>query len=285
MKNNILVLGATGMLGHVVYSYLLNVFPENVWGTSRKEKSNFFMLDTNTLDTDFNSIINRIKKINYVINCIGLLNSGDSRNFSKVNTKFPQNLASLCEKLNFKLIHVSTDAVFSENVGRVTEADAPKPISEYGKSKLDGEPKFNSSLSIRTSLIGFDPIEHKGLLEWILKAKDPISGFTNQLWSGCTTLQFAKLCESIMVNNDFSTLRELSPVLHFFPLGPITKYELLKIILTYCKIDTNLKKETSNTINRVLYSRFDYFLNEKYTSNIKIALHELILFEKSSKSL
>ena len=150
---------------------------------------------------------------------------------SFTNSEFPQKLAELSKKYVFKLIQVSSDAVFSSIYGEATEQNKTNPENEYGKSKLKGEPKSMSVLSIRTSLLGFDPLKRKGLLEWASNSINNIHGYTNHTWSGCTTLQFAKLCEFLIKNDNFDTYRKNSPILHFAPLGPTTKYEILSDFL------------------------------------------------------
>lgn len=279
MRNNILILGADGMLGHTVYSYLHLKFPHKTFGTARNN-SKFLLLNADALEKDFEVINKKIGKIDFALNCIGILRDGNKKTMFSINSEFPQKLAQLSEKYNFRLIHVSSDAVYPPTSGKVTENDVANPKDDYGKSKLMGEPISNNSISIRTSLIGIDSVKHKGLLEWAIKTKKPISGFINQTWSGSTTLQFAKLCKDIIQNNDFPKLRKQFFVFHFSPLGPITKYELLKQILTSYKKNTKIMKDTANPVNRSLSSNFAYFTDKKYTNNVSKALNELILFEK-----
>jgi len=283
MKNNILILGATGMLGHVVYAYLAKVFPKNVWGTTRKKRGNsdFFVLNVSTLENNLCDIIKKIGKLNYVINCIGVFKNTTAEELLLVNATFPKKLTKLALENNFKIIHVSSDAVFPPNSGEINELDVPRPIDDYGKSKLKGEIDSRNLISIRTSIVGLDPIEHKGLLEWITHTTSPVPGYTNQLWAGCTSLQFAKLCEDIIVNNKFDTFRELSPVFHFTPIGPIIKYQIINDFVKISKINKSVQKQKCTPISRLLKSLyFDYLSNKKYTNDIKKALEELIIFEE-----
>lgn len=284
MEKNILILGSEGMLGNTVYLYLTKTFAGSIFGTSRKKTNSkgFYYLEVKSVEKDFNQIIKKICHIEYVINCIGVLKNSSLDELFFVNTDFPKKLSKLSKKYNFKLIHVSTDAVFSENAGTVTESDIPNPSDQYGESKLLGEPNSSNSISFRTSIIGFHPSGNRGILEWVLNNKSKsIPGYANQKWSGCTTLQFAKLCEDIIVNNKFSTLREISPVFHFVPIGPITKYELINEFLKASHLKKSPQKKEGNVISRTLQSLyFDYSENKKYTNNIKRALEELIAFEK-----
>ncbi len=275
------------MLGHTVYRYLSRKFENRVFAAERTNGNDpkIFILQAENIEENFNPIIQNTTDIEYVINCIGALRKNENDMFY-INGEFPQKLSLLCEKHKIKLIHVSTDAVFSPLSGSVTEKDTPNPEDNYGKSKLMGEPKENNCITIRTSFIGFDAKKHKGLLEWVLSKKNQtINGYVNQNWSGCTTLQFARLCEDIIVNKKFLALRELSAVFHFVPLGPTTKYEIINEFLEILNLKINLLKKKGVLINRKLASVYlDSMYTKKYYNNIKNALEELIVFE-SEKTL
>jgi len=283
MKNNILVLGATGMLGHTVYAYLTKAFPGTVWGTGRETSSfsNFLTLKASTLEKDLKVILKKVDHIDYVINCVAVLDSKGKKQLFLVNAEFPRRLSELALQNNFKLIHISTDAVFPPNSGEVNELSSPAPIDDYGKSKLGGEIDSSCLISVRTSLLGLDPLKHRGLLEMIVSAPNPIPGFTNQIWTGCTTLQFAKLCEEIIVNNKFDGFRQLSPVLHFAPLGPVTKYQIINTFAQLMRPRKTVQKKLGSPVNRILKSvYFAYFSDKKYTNDAKLALNDLVKFEK-----
>lgn len=283
-KRIILILGADGMVGHTVYSYLHLRFPNTIFGTARKN-SKFFILNADNFKNNLKSINEIIGDIDYVINCIGILKNGDKKKMFFINSEFPQKLAQLSQKYKFRLIHVSSDAVFSSMSGKVTEQSKTSPEDEYGKGKLKGEPKSKNALSIRTSFLGFDPLEHKGLLEWVLNSNGKIQGYTNQFWSGCTTLQFAKFCEFLIESSNFDDFRKKSSFLHFAPLGPITKYEILSEFMKLSNKKKEIKKSNSDImINRFLSSMyFDNGFIKNYTTNLRGALSELIKFEKSNK--
>ena len=114
------------------------------------------------------------------------------------NTILLYNLSVLSEKYDFKVIHISTDAVFAKNSGKSIETDIPLPEDIYGMTKYLGEISHKNVMNIRTSLIGLSPFKKSGLIEFALNSTGRISGYTNQKWSGCTNLQFAKLCEHII---------------------------------------------------------------------------------------
>lgn len=285
---SILVLGAEGMLGRGVYMYLKNLYPNSTWGTHREVRKPYSALlkfDVYNSEDDLSLILKKMRKIDYIINCIGILKKYDSvENLIYVNAFFPHKLASLAEKYHFKLIHVSSDAVFPENAGAVTENTISSPTDLYGTSKLLGEPFSQNALTFRTSIIGFDPLKHKGLLEWAsMSTNHLLKGYTNQRWTGCTVVQYAQLCHRIISQNRFANFRKRSAVFHFAPLGPISKYDILNAYLAVAKPKEKdiLKTAKGKKITRYLTSEyFDPNDLRKYTGDILKALKELIKFEK-----
>lgn len=278
----ILVFGAQGMLGHTVYNFLKNAYPSTTWGTVRKRKNNnkhLLHFDAYELK-NLEIIFEKLKKIDYIINCIGILqNNTNSGEMGFINGIFPHKLALLAEKYNSKLIHISTDAVFSKLAGNINEDVRPSPENIYGKTKLQGEPSSPNAISIRTSILGYDPNKHKGFLEFILHDKN-IKGFSNQLWSGCTTLQFAKLCELIINHNTFQNIRDHSHVFHFSPIRKTTKHDIIKTFLQLNKNKKRIKKITNKTTTRVLASKYQGLLfADQFQNDLKTALQDLILFE------
>jgi len=282
---NILVLGATGMLGRTVYQYLSREFPKNTWGTDRTSQG-FFKLEASAPQSYFLSIQKKLGQIDYVINCIGLLKNIPQKiekDYEIINSLFPKKLAKLAEKYHFKIIHVSTDAVYSPLSGRVCEKDMPAPIGMYEESKYAGEIESKIVLNVRTSLLGLDPVNKKGLLEWALKNWDnSINGYYNQIWTGCTTLQFAEFCKNIIAQNTFEVLNQNSSVYHFAPLQS-SKYDIIKTLLSLSDKPFMIKKTKGPQITRTLYSAYSsIFCLHKYSNNLKTALKEIIKFDKRS---
>ena len=283
----ILVLGAHGMLGHTIYRYLYSRYPQSTWGTVKRNDGELMLFEFNahSLKT-LEGISKNIGKVDYIINCIGILqNNEDKKEMKYINAQFPQKLALSLNSNNAKLIHVSTDAVFAPNESNLTEESKPSPADYYGTTKLQGEPLSTSAISIRTSLIGFDPYGHKGLLEWALQpSKFPLNGYSNQLWSGCTTLQFATLCEQIITNNFFQKMRLASPVFHFAPFIEISKHDIIATILTLMKNKNTVTKKLAEPISRSLKTKYPHLLFLNHMENtLKSALQNLISFEKLVK--
>lgn len=279
MKKNkkILVIGARGMLGQTVYKYLKLIYP-NTYGTHHSVQKGLFLLNASNLQKNFKKIIKETKDLDFIINCIGILPSAvNKREMSLVNSLFPKRLAYLAQKNESNVIHISTDAVFPYNSGFVYENTLPKPDSLYGKSKLKGEINNKNLLNIRTSIIGLDPISHKGLLEWVKLTKN-INGYINQKWSGCTTLQFAKLCEYLINADNFTRVRTKSPIIHYVPLGPVSKYDLIKTFLNVSKENRKLNKiKNETTIDRALKSIYNILPGE---NDLETVLFELVQFFK-----
>lgn len=286
MSIQVVVLGAQGMVGRALFAYLKLHFPNSVFGTVRNKsetKRNLFFFRAETAQKDFNYIQKKIKKIDFVINCIGIIEQDElMKKFTYTNFLFPHNLLELSKKHNFKIIHVSSDAVFSSLVGKVDETASPFPETNYGASKLLGELRAPNALTIRTSVIGLDPIKHKGVLEWAKRQKQKrLPGFTNQIWTGCTTFQFATLCSHIIQNNRFSEFSKRSSIYHFAPIGPVTKYRIIKEFLQLIHSSNVVEKSSGEKITRALTSRYldSQHLN-KYTRSLPQALKELLEFEK-----
>jgi dTDP-4-dehydrorhamnose reductase len=284
----VVVLGAKGMVGREVFKYLSQASEINVYGTTRKKNNqadNLLFFDAISGEKDFIKIFTKIKRIDYIINCIGILNETNSiSELIYSNSLFPHLLEEISVKHKSKLIHISTDAVFAPLSGAVTELTLPSPIDNYGMSKKLGETTYENALTIRSSFIGLDPLNHRGLLEKILQSKDSFAGYTNQLWTGCTTLQFAQFCKYLMTTNAFTKIRKQTNIIHFAPLGPISKYTLVKTFSSVAKPRLVIKREKGEKRKRILISNyFDLLKMNQYTSNIEESIESLLNFEKSNE--
>lgn len=286
MNKNILILGSDGMVGRTIFLSLQSIYPGHVWGTTRNKKNiakQKLFLAAETHQKDLTIILRRLKKIDYVINCIALLNPSLSlKDAIYTNAFFPHLLEEEAEKNNFRLIHLSTDAVFSPDCGEVTEVSPPSPTDPYGMTKLLGETSSNNALTFRSSFLGFDPEKQKGLLENIRSAKGPVYGYTNQIWTGCTALQIAELCKAIIIDDAFITLRKKNNIYHFAPLGPISKYSLIKSFLITINAKKMLKKTKNKKKKRILKTIYAQPLfMHTYAANIEQAFQDLLIFENT----
>lgn len=279
-KKKILILGSTGMLGRMI-SYVFSQNPTFfVIQTSRESGDYTFSIKASR--KDLNEILNKNQDISFIINCIGETQSKNKKILEKVNGWFPNELSVFAESNKIPVIHISTDGVFGIYQKNVTEKTKPTPSDEYGKSKLAGEINSSYVLNIRTSLLGFSPDKKTGLLEFILQSKNKsINGFINQSWTGATVLQVARLCEWVVSENKFYTIRKKTHIIHFVPLGPITKYTIIKEFVEIKKLPIQIIKAQGQLITRSLVSHLRLIYPEKiYTRSLRTALKKLILIEQ-----
>jgi len=280
MKNRsrqVLVLGATGMLGRTVYQYLLK-HKKNIQGTSRDPKNKNLIYLNFKKSADLENLFKN-KSFSFVINCVGALRGSSNKKLELLNIIFPKALLILSSKYNFKITNISTDAVFSSTAGDVYEQSTPNPDDLYGKSKLKGELSKNT-INIRTSILGFDPIEHKGFLEFMLRNKSKrISGFIDKKWSGSTTLQLAKFIKWLITGSNFLNLLEKKNIIHFAPLGPVTRYKILKTfskLINYVKIIKSNGPKQTRILKTIYTNEMEL---KKHTKSLGKALKELIEYD------
>ena len=258
----ILILGATGMLGYSLFSNLQECESLDVFGSARKieGKEHFFKkyLSSLVFDVDVNSnsqLEQAIKTVNpdVVINCIGLIKQHSVAKQHveaiEVNSLLPHRIARLCSRNNAKMIHFSTDCVFSGTDGYYSEESLPDSTDIYGKSKYLGEVCYEPHLTLRTSIIGHELSSSVSLVDWFLSQKNQVNGYSKAVFSGLPTSYIAKvLVESILAAPEISGLYHLS-------VASIDKFTLLKQIAERYnkKIAINESKEL--VIDRSLNSQ------------------------------
>lgn len=243
---NILILAANGMAGHVISSKLEQNKNFNILKTSRDERlntrQNIVNLDLKNFDK-LNQLIERFKP-SYVINCAGILvkaSSEDPCEAILINSYLPNYLDKLSKLNNFKLIHISTDCVFSGKKGQYIESDNTDAQDSYGRTKALGEINNTHNLTIRTSIIGPELKNNgTGLLHWFLNQSGTIKGFTNAIWSGVTTLELAKFINSIIKNElgkPDQSKKSISGLFHLTNNKKINKYQLLDVFKNIFKTE------------------------------------------------
>ena len=236
----ILILGASGMAGHVIYTHLKKQNKYLLFGTSN---STFFSNEIIKLDIfirkELDVIINDIKP-DIVINCIGMLIKDSIKNPDKTiyaNSFFPHFLSRLSSEKDFKLIHISTDCVFSGKKGNYNEKSNKDSTDIYGISKALGEIIDDKNLTIRTSIIGPEIKNNgEGLFHWLLNQEKHIYGYKSNIWSGVTTLELAKFIDSIIDSN-------IQGLVHLTNNTPISKYDFLEIINKIHKLNLIISDE------------------------------------------
>lgn len=224
-----LVLGAGGMAGHMITSYLLEQ-GEYVDGIARRqlEYCNTLILDVTELEQLEEIIINN--KYDYVINCVGILNNDAEQHIDKaiiINSYLPHFLVKVTESLDTRVIHLSTDCVFSGKRGKYTEIDIPDGETIYDRTKALGEIKDNKNLTFRNSIIGPDVNSNGiGLFNWFMHQKGEIGGFEKSIWTGVTTLTLARAIHK-------ASYSKLTGLYNLVNNEVINKYELLCLFKKY----------------------------------------------------
>lgn len=228
-----LVLGASGMAGHVISIYLKEN-GHDVVGYCRRTVSfiEFIKGDAKNVQR----LKNVIETGNYdvIVNAIGVLNQfaeSDKESAAFLNGYLPHLLAKLTENMNTRIIHMSTDCVFSGRNAPYTENSFRDGESFYDRSKALGELNDEKNLTLRNSIVGPDINENGiGLLNWFMKQEGEINGYTNAMWTGMTTLQLAKTIEA-------AALTGAHGLVNMVYKENISKYELLKLFNRYIRHD------------------------------------------------
>lgn len=279
----IVILGATGMLGSMVYGLLKDHAGFNVTGTARKKVCDFIYLDATKSPDELRA---KLDGSDYVINCIGITkpychddNMTEVRNAITVNALFPHKLDEIAQSSNFKVIQIATDCVYSGKTGKYNEDSSHDPLDVYGKTKSLGEVRSSSYLNIRSSIIGPERYNKVFLLEWFLKQPKGavLNGFSNHFWNGVTTLQFAKLCLTIIKENKFSFLNNISSLYHFVPNQIVSKYQLLCMFNEVFNKDCTIKekKDGDSIIDRTLETKYNSLSSFFPRSDLRSELEEL----------
>jgi dTDP-4-dehydrorhamnose reductase len=230
----ILVLGAYGMLGHKLVQVLGGTF--DVVATCRQARASGPRLApdhliTNVTAEDFDSVVRAFAAVrpDVVINCIGIIKqqsaAKDPIPSLSINSLFPHRLAALCRVGGIRLIHFSTDCVFSGSKGMYKEEDVSDATDLYGRSKFLGEVGGEGCLTIRSSIIGRELGTQLGLVEWFLsQAGNRIKGYRKAIYTGLTTLEMANLVSQLIQNQP-----QLSGVWQVAST-PISKFDLLSML-------------------------------------------------------
>ena len=258
----VLILGGAGMLGHKLCQVLNERF--DVWVTLRAGYSAAYkwhgLFDparvVSGVDAhNFDAVTDAIAAVqpDVVINAIGIFKqtsaAQDPLTSLKINSLFPHRLGVLCQATGIRLIHISTDCVFSGVQGNYTEKDTPDPEDLYGRSKLMGEINSEGQLTLRTSIIGRELEMSYGLVEWFLSNDgDRVQGYTDAVFTGFPTLILARIIEDIIEQH-----RNLSGLYHVSS-EPITKYELLCLLKDAYQIHVDIEPSADMCIDRSLDS-------------------------------
>jgi len=287
----ILILGISGMLGHKAFERLSLNDEYKVFGTLRNENDmkKYFKKSKNS-----SNIFSKIDALNpstvlklidelspdLILNCIGIIKQlKESQNpllSIEINSLFPHKVANHIENSKTRLIHISTDCVFSGEKGNYFETDYSDAKDLYGKTKYLGElTSYKNSITLRTSIIGLELKGKVSLLEWFLNTQEAVNGYTNAIYSGFTTLELTKIIENhIIPNPNISGLYNVSS-------DSISKHDLLNIIAKVYKKKITIKPfdkfKNDKSLNSDLFKKtfaftpksWEEMIVEMYTSKVE----------------
>ena len=268
------------MVGHLICKYLIDNSNFILFDIARsfkfRDKTNLFDVKN---EKDFCEYIKLIKP-EYIINCIGVLireSNSNIENAIYINSYFPYILKKLASEINSKLIHISTDCVFSGRKGKYIESDLRDGNDTYAQTKILGEIQDNSNLTLRTSVIGPEIRDSgEGLFGWFMRQEGTIYGFKKVIWSGVTTLELAKVIK-LSIDN------ELTGLYHVTNNLSISKYELLKLFKKFTQKNIEIKPFDEKSLDKSLIDT-RLSLGYKIPSYDDMIL-EMTTFIKENKSM
>jgi dTDP-4-dehydrorhamnose reductase len=257
----VLILGAAGMLGHQLCLQFRDRY--ETWATVRKlnqaDGLHHLLPSERLLEGvdafQIQSVIAALAQVkpDVIINCIGIIKQLQSaRNpiiSLTVNALFPHHLYQLAQVSGARLIHFSTDCIFSGRKGMYTEDDISDAEDLYGRTKFLGELAGDGALTIRSSIIGRELSTRSGLVEWFLSNEGgKVRGFRKAIYSGFTTPVMAEIISNLLEHHP-----QLSGV-YQISSEPINKYELLLLARDAFGANITIEPDDDFVIDRSLDS-------------------------------
>lgn len=257
----ILVLGASGMLGSTLFRAFSRDPDLLTFGSVREASAkrhfapelhdalipNVHLDGESGLLTAF-----ALAKPDVVVNCIGIIkqlpNANDYLESLAINATLPHRLAKYCDATGARLVHFSTDCVFSGKQGNYREDDFPDAYDLYGRTKFLGEVAYENSVTLRTSIIGHELDRSKSLVDWFLSQSGEVKGFAKAVFSGLPTIEVARVVQEYVIPNP-----NLSGLFHL-SVDPINKYDLLNLVASTYGKSTNIISDDKLVIDRSLNS-------------------------------
>ena len=250
------------MLGHMALRYFSRVSNIEAFGTCRSRagmrsitplENGHLISDVEAYDLDkLESLLQNIKPT-VVLNCIGIVKqSKDARSEIAsiyVNSLFPHRLSLICKAAGSRLIHISTDCIYSGLNGPYHEASTPDPSDLYGRTKLLGEINYPNTITLRTSIVGPEIKSPTGLFSWFMSQHADVRGYTKAFFSGLTTVELCKVIHHhVIPQHNMTGIFNVS--------GPaISKYELLVLFKKKYSRQLQICPDESVVINRCLDAR------------------------------
>ena len=277
----ILVFGASGMLGNAMVRILSEKENFEVFGTIRSKKvkklfnskiaERLVCLGDVTKYNDLVDIFNKVQP-DIVINCISLsrqlLIKSDPLLMIPIYALLPHQLAKLCGDNGARMIHISTDGVFSGSKSGYVESDPVDAKDVYGITKFMGEVQYPHSITIRTSIIGHELQDGDGLVSWFLSQKKSCECYSRAIFSGFPTVVLAQIISDIVIPRD-----DLNGVFHIAS-NPISKCDLLQLIAQVyglkIRLMTNNKVEIDRSLNAERFKAVTGYVPPDWPELIKI---------------
>jgi dTDP-4-dehydrorhamnose reductase len=256
----ILILGGDGMLGHQLLKSLTPRHEVKV--TLRQDLEAYTLYKLFDRENAYTGIdvrsLERLAEVladfrpDAVINAVGIVKQRPTAKECipslEINSLLPHRLSVLCKAAGARLIHLSTDCIFSGKKGNYQESDPSDAEDLYGKTKFLGEIQDNHCLTLRTSIVGRELSRNKSLLEWFLAQTGTVKGFTKAIYTGFTTLEMSRIIENMLVNHpDASGVYQVSS-------DPINKYDLLLLFREKLGIKIEIVPDDSFCCDRSLDS-------------------------------
>ena len=253
----VLVLGAGGMLGHTLYRYIAGRGTMDLMGTVRSAADTGALpqggrarLVTDVCAAEYGRLEGIIDAFrpHWMINCIAAVTGADVKDAVVLNALLPHRLAASAERIGARLLHVSTDGVFTGATGGYSESDVPDAADVYGRSKILGEVTALHCLTLRTSIIGPELGAGRGLLAWLSRQSGTVRGYRRAVFSGLTTLELSRvITELVLPRTDLAGLLHVSS-------EPISKFALLAEIARCYRFPVEVVPDDERVMDRSLDS-------------------------------
>ena len=257
----VLIFGGTGMLGNAMFRLLAGDPDLAVRATSRSDDARRLFAPElgecliGGVDVEDQDSLERLfaeQEPDVVINCVGLIKqlaiSNEVLAAVPINTLLPHRLALHCKAGGARLIHFSTDCVFTGEQGNYRESDQPDARDLYGISKLLGEVAEAHTITLRTSMVGHELGSDRSLLEWFLSQRGSVKGYSRAIFSGLPTVELARIvCEHVIPRSDLNGLYHVSA-------EPIAKLDLLRLFAAAYERDIEIVPDEALVIDRSLNS-------------------------------
>jgi dTDP-4-dehydrorhamnose reductase len=261
MSEKVLIVGAAGMLGNAIFRFFSSDDRYTAFGTLRAGAAlrHFTTIERQSLivgvdvmkDSDLVAVLADVKP-DIVINCVGVIKQHYAvRNHLitlSTNAVLPHRLAQLCRLAGARLVHISTDCVFSGRKGNYLETDFADADDLYGRSKYLGEINYPHTVTLRTSIIGHELENSKSLVDWFLSQQGTVKGYRSAIFSGLPTVEVARVIADFVIPHD-----DLTGVYHLSS-EPINKCDLLGLVARIYKKNIEIIPNGSVVIDRSLNS-------------------------------